>query len=252
VGIQTAQYTPPPSFLKKYAFLKFPIFQNQEKSKKSSRKGPYTLLWSLEGPSTTLVDMQTAQDTLVSAFFVTDVRHAFVAVHILLEWEISRKSSGKAYFTAVLGVRIQPRTLWWISILFRTPCQPHSKSGGTHFLQKISVSALQGTVTHARNPQPTRPHTYSDNTATAVATVSNEQLMALFEKPATAKRFVDTCYSSLFYKRTPRHVRNPLSFQVSPRAKQYQTKSPARSAISLHTAIAFKDAPEPEGRRRGN
>ena len=187
---------------------------------------------------------------MVSAFFVTDVRHAFVAVHILLEWEISRKSSGKAYFTAVLGVRIQPRTLWWISILFRTPCQPHSKSGGTHFLQKMSVSALQGTVTHARNPPPTPPHTYSDNTATAGATVSNEQLMALFEKPATAKRFVDTCYSSLFYKRTPRHVRNPLSFQVSPRAKQYQTKSPARSAISLHTAIAFKDAPEPEGRRR--
>jgi len=157
VGIQTAQYTPPPSFLKKYAFLKFPIFQNQENSRKSSRKGPYTLLWSLEGPSTTLVDMQTAQDTLVSAFFVTDVRHAFVAVHILLEWEISRKSSGKAYFTAVLGVRIQPRTLWWISILFRTPCQPHSKSGGTHFLQKMSVSALQGTVTHARNPHPPLP-----------------------------------------------------------------------------------------------
>ena len=53
---------------------------------------------------------------MVSAFFVTDVRHAFVSVHILLEWEISRKSSGKPYFTAVLGVRIQPRTLWWISI----------------------------------------------------------------------------------------------------------------------------------------
>ena len=135
---------------------------------------------------------------MVSAFFVTDVRHAFVSVHILLEWEISRKSSGKAYFTAVLGVRIQPRTLWWISILFRTPCQPHSKSGGTHFLQKMSVCALQGTVTHASNPPPTPPHTYSDNTATAGATVSNEQLMALFEKPATAKRFVDTCYSSLF------------------------------------------------------
>ena len=151
-------------------------------------------------------------DTLVSAFFVTDVKHALLAVHILLEWEISRKSSGKAYFTAVLGVRIQPRTLWWISILFRTPCQPHSKSGGTHFLQKMSVSALQGTVTHARNPPPTPPHTYSDNTATAGATVSNEQLMALFEKPATAKRFVDTCYSSLFYKRTHRHVVNPLSF----------------------------------------
>ena len=83
-----------------------------------------------------------------------------------------------------------------------------------------------------QEPQPTPPHTYSDITATAVATVSNEQLMALFEKPATAiKRFVDTCYSSLFYKRTPRHVRNPLSFQVSPRAKQYQTKSSARSAI---------------------
>ena len=58
VGIQTAQYTPPPSFLQKYAFWRFPIFQNQEKSRKSSRKGPYTLLWSLEGPSTTLVDMQ--------------------------------------------------------------------------------------------------------------------------------------------------------------------------------------------------
>ena len=129
-----------------------------------------------------------------------------------LNGEISRKSSGKPYFTAVLGVRIQPRTLWWISILFRTPCQPHSKSGGTHFLQKMSVSALQGMVNHARNPPPTPPHTYSDNTTTAGATVSNEQLMALFEKPATAKRFVDTCYSSLFYKRTPRHVVNPLSF----------------------------------------
>ena len=179
----------------KYAFLKFPIFQNQEKSRKSSRKGPYTLLWSLEGPSSTLVDMQTAQDTLVSAFFVTDVRHAFVSVHILLEWEISRKSSGKAYFTAVLGVRIQPRTLWWISILFRTPWQPHSESGGTHFLQKMSASALQGTVTHARNP-PTPPHTYSVNTATAGTTVSNEQL-SLFEKPATAKRFVDMLQFSI-------------------------------------------------------
>ena len=76
VGIQTAQNTPSSSFLKKYAFLKFPIFQNQEKARKSSRKGPYTLLWSLGGPSTTLVDMQTAQDTLVSAFLVTDVREA--------------------------------------------------------------------------------------------------------------------------------------------------------------------------------
>ena len=36
-------------------------------------------------------------DTLSSTFFVTGVRHSFVAVHILLEWEISRKSSGKAY-----------------------------------------------------------------------------------------------------------------------------------------------------------
>ena len=208
MGIQTAQYTPPPSFLKKYTFLKFHIFQNQEKSRKSSRKGPYTLLWSLEGPSTTLVDMQAAQDTLVSAFFVTAVRHAFVSVHILLEWEISRKSSGKAYFTAVLGVRIQPRTLWLISILFRTPWQAHSESGGTHLLQKMSASALhlvQGTVTHARNPAPTPPHTYSVNTATAGTSVSNEQL-TLFEKTATAKRIVDTCYSSLFYKRTPRHI----------------------------------------------
>jgi len=101
-------------------------------------------------------------------------------------------------------------------------------------------------------PQQTPPHTYSVNTATAGTTVSNEQLMALFEKPATAKRFVDTCYSSLFYKRTPRHVVNPLSFQVSPRAKRDQTKSPARSANSPCTAISFKDAPEPEGRRRGN
>ena len=150
--------------------------------------------------------MQTAQDTSVSTFFVTDVRHAFVSVHILLEWEISRKSSGKAYFTAVLGVRIQPRTLWWISILFRTPWQPHSESGGTHCLQKMSASALQGTVTHARNPPPTPPHTYSVNTATARTTVSNEQLMALFEKTATAKRFVHTCYSSSFCKRTHRHV----------------------------------------------
>jgi hypothetical protein len=48
VGIQTTQYTPPSSLLKKYAFLKFPIFQNQEKSRKTSRKGPYTLLRSLE------------------------------------------------------------------------------------------------------------------------------------------------------------------------------------------------------------
>ena len=45
---------------------------------------------------------------------------------------------------------------------------------------------------------------------------------------------------------------NPLSFQVSSRAKQYQTKSPARSANSPCTAVSFKDAPEPEGRRRGN
>ena len=76
---------------------------------------------------------------------------------------------------------------------------------------------------------------------------------AIIHSPgATTFGILPTCYSSLFYKRTPRHVRNPLSFQVSPRAKQYQTKSPARSAISLHTAIAFKDAPEPEGRRRGN
>jgi hypothetical protein len=48
VGIQTTQYTPPSSLLKKYAFLKFPIFQNQEKSRKTSRKGSYTLLRSLE------------------------------------------------------------------------------------------------------------------------------------------------------------------------------------------------------------
>jgi hypothetical protein len=116
----------------------------------------------------------------------------------------------------------------------------------------VLCTSLQGTVNHARNPPPTPPHTYSDNTATAGATISNEQLMALFEKPATAKRFVDTCYSSLFYKRTPRHVENPLSFQVSSRAKQYQTKSPARSATSPRKAISFKDAPEPEGRRRGN
>jgi len=189
VGIQTAQYTPPPSFLKKYAFLKFPIFQNQEKSRKSSRKGPYTLLWSLEGPSTTLVDMQTAQDTSVSIFFVTDVRHAFVSVHILLEWEISRKSSGKAYFTAVLGVRIQPRTLWWISILFRTPCQPHSKSGGTHFLQKMSVSALQGTVTHARNPPPTPPHLFGRSIQRLLGQPSqmNNYMMSHFENPAYCK-----------------------------------------------------------------
>ena len=154
VGIQTAQYTTPPSFLQKYAFWRFPIFQNQENSRKTSRKGPYTLLWSLKGPSTTLVGMQTAQDTSVSIFFVTDVRHAFVTVYILLESENSRKSSGKPYFTAGLGVRIQPRTLWWISILFRTPWQPHSESGGTLFVQKMPVSALQGTVTHASPPPP--------------------------------------------------------------------------------------------------
>ena len=77
VGIQTTQYTPPSSLLKKYAFLKFPIFQNQEKSRKTSRKGPYTLLRSHV--------MQTAQDTLVSTFYMTDVRHAFAAVRILLE-----------------------------------------------------------------------------------------------------------------------------------------------------------------------
>ena len=61
---------------------------------------------------------------------------------------------------------------------------------------------------HSRQePPPTPPHTYSVNTATAGTTVSNEQLMALFEKPATAKRFVDTRHSSLFCKRTHRHVR---------------------------------------------
>jgi len=84
-GIQTAQYTPPSSFLQQYAFWTFLIFQNQEISRKTSRKGPYTLMRSLGGPSTTLVDMQTAQDTLVSTFFMTDVRHAFAAVRILLE-----------------------------------------------------------------------------------------------------------------------------------------------------------------------
>ena len=134
---------------------------------------------SLGGPSTTLVDMQTAQDTLVSTFLATDVRHASVSVRILLEWEISRKSSGKPHFTAVLGVTIQSRTLWWISILFRTPWQPHSESGGMQFLQKMSASALQGTVTHAGTPPIALPHTYSVNTATAGTTVSNEQLMAL-------------------------------------------------------------------------
>ena len=59
-----------------------------------------------------------------------------------------------------------------------------------------------------------------------------------------------SCYSSLFCKRTHRHVGNPLSFQVSPRAKRDQTKSPARSANSPRKAISFQDAPEPEGRRR--
>jgi hypothetical protein len=48
VGIQTAQYTPPSSFLQKYAFGRFLIFQNQEISRKTSRKCPYTLLLSLE------------------------------------------------------------------------------------------------------------------------------------------------------------------------------------------------------------
>ena len=127
------------------------------------------------------------------------------------------------------------------------PWQPHSKSGGTHFLQKMSVSALQGTVIPARTPPPTPPHTYSDNTATAGATVSNEQLMALFEKPATAKRFIDTCCSSLFYKRTPRHVENPLSFQVSSRAKRYQTKSPARSASSPAKQSPSRTRRSPKG-----
>ena len=56
------------------------------------------------------------------------------------------------------------------------------------------------------------------------------------------KRFMDTCYSSLFCKRTHRHVGNPLSFQVSPRAKRDQTKSPARSANSSRKAISSKDA----------
>ena len=191
MGIQTAQYTPPSSFLQKYAFWRFLIFQNQEISRKTSRKGPCTSLWSPKAPSTTLVDMQAAQDTSVSAFLVTDVRHASVSVHILLEWEISRKSSGKPYFTAVLGVTIQSRTLWWISIPFRTPWQPHSESGGTQFLQKMSASTLQGMVNHARNPHPPLPTLptpiRSNNTATAGTTVSNEQLMSLFEKPAYCK-----------------------------------------------------------------
>ena len=84
-GIQTAQYIPLSSFIQKYAFRRFPIFQIQEKSKKTSRKGPYTLLWSLEWPSTSMVDRHTAQDTLVSTFFMTDVSRAFAAVRILLE-----------------------------------------------------------------------------------------------------------------------------------------------------------------------
>ena len=105
------------------------------------------------------------------------------------------------------------------------------------------------------HPSPPSTPIRSIDTATAGTTVLiNEQLMALFEKPATAKRFMDTCYSSLFCKRTHRHdvVGNPLSFQVSPRAERDQTKSPARSANSPRKAISFQDAPEPEGRRRGN
>ena len=98
VGIQTAQYTPPSSFLQKYAFWRFLIFQNQEISRKTSRKGPCTLLWSLKGPSTTLVDMQAAQDTSVSTFLVTDVRHASVSVHILLEWENFQETFRKTVF----------------------------------------------------------------------------------------------------------------------------------------------------------
>ena len=164
----------------KYAFWRFPIFQNQENSRKTSRKGPYTLLWSLKGPSTTLMDMQTAQDTSVSIFFVTDVRHAFVSVHILLEWEISRKSSGKAYFTAVLGVRIQPRTLWWIII---------------HTIQDTLAATFRVGRTRGRyafSPEDVRQCSAGHgHPATAGTTVSNEQL-ALFEKPATANRFVDT------------------------------------------------------------
>ena len=131
----------------------------------------------------------------------------------------------------------------------------HIPSREVRFLSRRCPSVLcRARSPTPPHPQQTPPHTYSVNTATAGTTVSNEQLMALFEKPATAKRFVDTmsCYSSLFYKRTPRHVENPLSFQVSSRAKQYQTKSPARSANSPCTAVSFKDAPEPEGRRRGN
>ena len=74
-------------------------------------KGPTRYCGVLKDPPPPWWTCRLLRTHLVSAFFVTDVRHAFVAVHILLEWEISRKSSGKSYLTVVLGVRIQPRTL---------------------------------------------------------------------------------------------------------------------------------------------
>ena len=121
----------------------------------------------------------------------------------------------------------------------------------------MPASALQGTVNHARNPPPTPPHPphlfgRSIQRLLGQPSQMNNYMMSLFENPAYCKRFMDTCYSSLFCKRTHRHVGNPLSFQVSPRAKRDQTKSPARSANSPRKAISFQDAPEPEGRRRVN
>ena len=181
---------------------------------KTSRKGPYTLLWSLEGPSTTLVDMQTAQDTSVSTFFVTVVRHAFAyqstfclngkfpgnlqekrILPLFSELQYSLEySGGYPYYSGHPGSRIPSREVR----SFSRRCPP------------VLCRAWSTTPGTPHPPLPTLPTPIrSNNTATAGTTVSNEQLMSLFEKPATAKRFVDTmsCYSSLFCKRTPRHVR---------------------------------------------
>jgi hypothetical protein len=156
-------------------------------------------------------------DTLASAFFVTGVRHAFAAVRILLEWEISRKSSGKSHLPLFSGLEYS---------LEHSDGYPYCLGHPGSRIPSLEVRSVSRrcppVLCRARSTTPGAPHPplptlptpiRSIDTATAGTTVLiNEQLMALFEKPATAKRFMDTCYSSLFCKRTHRHVGNPLSF----------------------------------------
>ena len=195
---------------------------------------------------------------MLSAFFVTDVRHAFVSVHILLEWEISRKAS------LVQEKRILPlfSELEYSLNLEHSggyPC--YSGHPGSHIPSRevrIFSRRCPPVLCRARSPTPGTPH--------PPHLTPSRSIQRLLGQPSQMNNW-HSSKNRLLPNGSLIHVTvryfingrlgtsdNPLSFQVSSRAKQYQTKSPARSAnyMYLCTAVSFKDAPEPGGRRRVN